>query len=209
MMTVPLPVITKFLKICFNCNNNDRPQDGAICASTAKSLKINDVSFFIQMQTFGIKTNQCSTRTIFFFWQRKAWHSRVSLNWFWETYAKTLSWVLSAVQYEILKKKTQEINFSPPNISNFRMTWLSRAVSFLIRRTRIQNKAEHEECMSCRPALLYKTAHQSKLQHTRQFRKRLGFSHFCIRKCSSRMRPVFVLMEVPQLAMTKRSSREA
>lgn len=49
--------------------------------------------------------NKCCTLTIFFFWQRNAWHSRVSLNWLWETYAKTLSWVLSAVQYEILQEK--------------------------------------------------------------------------------------------------------
>lgn len=76
-----------------------------ICAITYSAAQFKPR---IQMKWFRVQIRQCSLLTIFFFWQRKAWHSRVSLNWLWETYAKTLSWVLSAVQYEILKRKTQE-----------------------------------------------------------------------------------------------------
>lgn len=64
-------------------------------------------SIFLYKALLENKRARC-TLTIFFFWQRNAWHSKVSLNWLWETYAKTLSWVLSAVQYEILEEKKKK-----------------------------------------------------------------------------------------------------
>lgn len=53
----------------------------------------------------------------------------------------------------------------------------------------MENKAGREDYISCKPALLNKTLHQSKLQHTGQFRTQFCFPHFFIRICSSRMRP--------------------
>lgn len=123
--TVFRPRMTAHLttgNVTFKCSDIDKPQDGAVQhrkmgAMTYFAAQSLETNFFFnpraQMHWFRVRRMQCSLLTIFFFWQRKAWHSRVSLNWLWETYAKTLSWVLSAVQYEILKRKMQEYIFLP------------------------------------------------------------------------------------------------
>lgn len=131
----------------------------AMTYSAAQSLETN-FSFNprAQMHCFRVSRIQCSLLTIFFFWQRKAWHSRVSLNWLWETYAKTLSWVLSAVQYEILKRKMQEYIYF---FALIMPCYTQNSTYFLIKGTFMPNKEKQEECISCRPALLTKN-HTSK-----------------------------------------------